>query len=222
MATEVKVNELRQEAKEAIIAINKAEAFRIAEQASSELSAFDLVGLIEEGFRAGIIVVGDKFGKGDMFLPELVAAAEAMKGSLEIMESKLRESKIVRQPVGRIVLATVKSDLHDIGKTMVASLLTASGFEVIDLGVDVDTADIIDAAENREADIIGLSALLTTTIEGQKEVIESLQEKGRRKRFKIIIGGAASSRSWAEEIGADAYGADAQEAVGIAKELLRV
>jgi methanogenic corrinoid protein MtbC1 len=183
MATEVKVNELRQKAKEAIIAINKAEAFRIAEQASSELSASDLVDLIEEGFRAGIVVVGDKFGRGDLFLPELVAAAEAMKGSLEIMESKLRESKIAHQPVGRIVLATVKSDLHDIGKTMVASLLTASGFEVIDLGVDADTSDIIDAAENREADIIGLSALLTTTIEGQKEVIESLQEKGRRKRF---------------------------------------
>jgi methylmalonyl-CoA mutase cobalamin-binding domain/chain len=189
MAAEAKVKKLREKAKEAIITINKAEAFRIAEQASSELSASDLVDLIEEGFRAGIVVVGDKFGRGDLFLPELVAAAEAMKGSLEIMESKLRESKIVRQPVGRIVLATVKSDLHDIGKTMVASLLTASGFEVIDLGVDVDTSDIIDAAENREADIIGLSALLTTTIEGQKEVIKSLQEKGSRKRFKIIIVG---------------------------------
>ena len=132
MAAEVKVDELRIKAKEAIITINKAEAFRIAEQASSELSGSDLVDLIEEGFRAGIVVVGDKFGRGDMFLPELVASAEAMKGAIEIMEPKLRESKIARQPAGRIVLATVKSDLHDIGKTMVASLLTASGFEVID------------------------------------------------------------------------------------------
>jgi corrinoid protein of di/trimethylamine methyltransferase len=222
MATEAKVYELREKAKEAILTINKAEAFRIAEQASSELSASDLVDLIEKGFRAGIVVVGDKFGRGDMFLPELVAAAEAMKGSLEIMESKLRESKIARQPVGRIVLATVKSDLHDIGKTMVASLLTARGFEVIDLGVDVDPLDIIDTAEKSEADIIGLSALLTTTIEGQKDVIESLKEKGRREKFKIMIGGAASSRLWAEEIGADAYGADAQEAVSIAEDLVNL
>ena len=222
MATKANVCGLQERAKEAIITLNKAEAFKIAEQASSEMSASDLVALIEKGYRAGMVVVGDKFGTGEMFLPELVAAAEAMKSSLEIMQPKLREGKIAQEPVGRIVLATVKSDLHDIGKTMVASLLTARGFEVIDLGVDVDPLDIIDTAEESEAHIIGLSALLTTTIEGQKDVIESLKEKGRRENFKIMIGGAASSRLWAEEIGADAYGADAQEAVSIAEDLLNL
>ena len=220
MVTEDNERGLQEKAKAAIITLNKAEALKIAEQASSEMSASDLVTLIEEGYRAGMVVVGDKFGRGEMFLPELVAAAEAVKSSLEIMQPKIREGKITQEPVGRIVLATVKNDLHDIGKTMVASLLTARGFEVIDLGVDVDASDIIDTAEKSGADIIGLSALLTTTIEGQKDVIESLKEKGRREEFKIMIGGAASSRLWAEEIGADAYGADAQEAVGIAESLL--
>jgi corrinoid protein of di/trimethylamine methyltransferase len=222
MATKANDCGFHERAKEAIITLNKVDAFKIAEQASSEMSASDLVALIEEGYRAGMVVVGDKFGRGEMFLPELVAAAEAMKSSLEIMQPKLREGKITQEPVGRIVLATVKSDLHDIGKTMVASLLTARGFEVIDLGVDVDPLDIIDTAEKSEADIIGLSALLTTTIEGQKDVIESLKEKGRREKFKIMIGGAASSRLWAEEIGADAYGADAQEAVSIAEDLVNL
>ncbi len=211
---------LQQKAKTAIITLNKAAAIQIAEQASSEMSATELVDLIENGFKAGIMVVGNRFGRGDMFLPELVAAAETMKSSLAILEPKLRENQVTQEPLGKIVIATVKGDLHDIGKTMVSSLLMANGFEVIDLGIDVATANIIAAAKRNAADMICLSALLTTTIIAQREVIDALREMGHREDFKVMIGGAASSKNWAEEIGADAYGADAQEAVEIAVDLL--
>ena len=215
------VTDAQKKAKEAIIALNRAAAIQIAEQASSEMSASELVDLIELGYKAGIMVVGDRFGKGDMFLPELVAAAETMKSSLAILEPKLRENQVARVPLGKIVIATVKDDLHDIGKTMVSSLLMANGFEVIDLGIDVATSIIIDAARENKADMICLSALLTTTIMAQKEVVDALKEMGLRDDFKVVIGGAASSKKWAEEIGADAYGADAQEATEIAIDLLK-
>ena len=221
MATEAQEQGLQQKAKEAIITLNKAAAIQIAEQAASELGAAELVDLIEGGFKAGIMVVGDRFGKGDMFLPELVAAAETMKSSLAILEPKLRENQVTQKPLGKIVIATVKGDLHDIGKTMVSSLLMANGFEVIDLGIDVATLNIIEAARGNEADMICLSALLTTTIFAQKEVVDALQEMGHKEDFKVMIGGAASSKNWAEGIGADAYGADAQEAVEIAIDLLK-
>ena len=220
MVMDVKEQGLQQKAKEAILTLNKAAAIQIAEQASFELSAAELLDLIEGGYKAGIMVVGDRFGKGDMFLPELVAAAEIMKSSLAILEPKLRENQVSREPVGKIVIATVKGDLHDIGKTMVSSLLLANGFEVIDLGIDVATPNIIEAAREHQADMICLSALLTTTIIAQKEVVDALKEMGHREDFKVMIGGAASSRNWAKEIGADAYGADAQEATEIAIDLL--
>jgi trimethylamine corrinoid protein len=213
-------HDLQQNAKEAIITLNRTAAIQIAEQAASEMDASELVDLIESGFKAGIMVVGDRFGKGDMFLPELVAAAETMKTSLAILEPKLREKDVAQEPQGRIIIATVKGDLHDIGKTMVSSLLMANGFEVIDLGIDVATPDIIAAARKHQADMICLSALLTTTILAQKEVIDALLEMGHREDFKVMIGGAASSKNWAAEIGADAYGADAQEATEIAVDLL--
>ena len=214
------LQDLQKKAKEAIITLNQATAIQIAEQASFEMSAAELVGLIEGGFKAGIMVVGDRFGKGDMFLPELVAAAETMKNALAILEPKLRENQVAQEPLGKIVIATVKGDLHDIGKTMVSSLLMANGFEVFDLGIDVAAPIIIEAARKHEANMICLSALLTTTILAQKEVIDALQEMGYRDDFKVMIGGAASSESWAQEIGADAYGADAQEATEIAIDLL--
>jgi trimethylamine corrinoid protein len=221
MAAEVQEQGLQQKAKEAIITLDKAAAIQIAEQASSEMGASELVDLIEGGFKAGIMVVGDRFGKGDMFLPELVAAAEIMKSSLAILEPKLRENQVAQKPEGRIVIATVKGDLHDIGKTMVSSLLMANGFEVIDLGIDVAAPNIIDAARKNQADMICLSALLTTTVIAQKEVVDALKEMGHREDFKVMIGGAAASQNWAEEIGADAYGADAQEATEIAIDLLK-
>ena len=220
MTTQAQEQDLQQKAKEAIVSLNRTAAIQIAEQAASEMDASELVDLIENGYKAGIMVVGDRFGRGDMFLPELVAAAETMKSSLAILEPKLRENNVTQEPRGKIIIATVKGDLHDIGKTMVSSLLMANGFEVIDLGIDVATPDIIAAAKQNQADMICLSALLTTTILAQKEVIDALQEMGSRDDFKVMIGGAASSKNWAQEIGADAYGADAQEATEIAVDLL--
>lgn len=221
MVTDAQEQGLQQKAKEAIITLNKAAAIQIAEQASSKMDASKLIYLIENGYKAGIMVVGDRFGKGDMFLPELIAAAEIMKSSLAILEPKLHENQVAQEPLGKIVIATVKGDLHDIGKTMVSSLLMANGFEVIDLGIDVAAQNIIDAARKHQARMICLSALLTTTIMAQKEVVDALSEMGYREDFKVMIGGAASSKNWAAEIGADAYGADAQEAVEIAVDLLK-
>jgi len=213
--------ELQKKAREVILALDKEETCRLAEGAVSQLSGSDLVELIEKGFSAGLSILGDKFGKGEIFLPELVAAAEAMKEGLKIIEPKLRDSKVNRESLGKIVLASVEGDLHDIGKSIVGSLLTARGFEVIDLGVDVPTAEIVGSAREVGANIIGLSALLTTTLIAQKNLIDLLKEKGLRKKHKVMIGGAAASRDWAKTIGADAFGADANEAVRLAMEFVQ-
>jgi len=215
------IRELAAEAGQAIIALDKMKAILVAEEAVSGLAPADLLVLIEEGYRAGITVVGERFGRKEVFLPELVVAADILKSSFEIVEKVLRASNMAKKPLGRVVLATVKGDLHDIGKTMVSSLLTAKGFEVIDLGIDVAAEIIIGTALDARADIIALSALLTTTIGAQQEVVQNLEEAGFRNKFKVMIGGAASSKEWARTIGADAYGADAAEAVEIAVDLMR-
>jgi len=220
MAMQEGTLELIEKARSAIIALNKREVITLAEKAAATLTGTDLLNVIEEGFTAGIKVVGDRFGSGEMFLPELVAAAESMRKALEIIEPKLRESKVSRKSAGKVVLATVKGDLHDIGKSMVKSLLTANGFEVTDLGTDVPAEIIIQSAEEVGADIIGVSALLTTTIIEQKNLIGMLDDKGFRGDFKVMVGGAAASRGWAKEIGADGFGADASDAVKLALELL--
>lgn len=156
MATQSNQQEFKEKAKEAILALDKVEVVRLAERAVSELNVSDLIGLIEEGFNTGLSIIGDRFGRREMFLPELIAAAEAMKEALKIIELKLRESKVNRGSLGKIVLATVKGDIHDIGKTIVGSMLTARGFDVIDLGTDVPADEIISSAEGEGAHIIGV------------------------------------------------------------------
>ncbi|MEM3581703.1 MAG: corrinoid protein, partial [Candidatus Bathyarchaeia archaeon] len=162
----------------------------------------DLLRAIEEGLAKGIREVGEKFANGEAFLPELVMAAETMKKALEVLEPELRRAKKERKALGKVLLGTVAGDIHSIGKTIVGSMLTANGFEVYDIGEDVPAEKFVEKVKELKPDVVGLSALLTTTLPEQRTVIEALKREGLRDKVKVIIGGAPASREWAEEIGA--------------------
>jgi len=164
-------------------------------------------------------MVGKLYEEGEYFIPELMLAAEAFKASFNIIKEKF--PKVGTRSKGRIVIGTVKGDIHELGKTLVATMLEASGFEVIDLGVDVPPEKFIEAAEKHKADIVGLSALMTTTMIEQKRVIEEFIRHGIRSKYKIIVGGAPVTEEWAREIGADGYAENAYQAVKLVERLLR-
>jgi corrinoid protein of di/trimethylamine methyltransferase len=168
----------------------------------------------------GVNEVGDQFSRGDMFLPELVAAGEAMKAAVAVLEPEMAKTGAAREIEGKVVVGTVQGDIHDIGKTLVGTMLSASGFEVYDLGVDVPIMKFVETARQVGADIIGLSALITTTMGKQRDVIEALDDMGMRAQVKVMVGGAPVTHSWAEEIGADGYSEDAVGAVSLAKRLV--
>jgi corrinoid protein of di/trimethylamine methyltransferase len=182
----------------------------------------DPLDAINQGFVNGVNYVGQQFGCGEMFLPDLVLAGEAMKAAVAVLEPEMQKRGSQRQMLGRVVLGTVKGDIHEIGKTLVATMLSASGFQVYDLGVDVPFEKFAQKAREVSADIVGVSALLTTTMTGQKSVIEALEDVGLRPRVKVMVGGAPVTRSWAAEIGADGYSEDAIGAVAEAKRLMGV
>jgi corrinoid protein of di/trimethylamine methyltransferase len=166
--------------------------------------------LITEGLTVGLDQVGEKFEEGEYYLPDMMLAAEAMSGAIDYLEPHLREERAQsKEQAGRIVIGTVKGDLHSIGKDIVIMMMKAAGLEVFDLGVDVSSEKFIKAIEDNDADILGISALMTTTIGEQKKVIDLLTEKGLRSGVKVIVGGAPLSEEWAQKIGADAYAADA-------------
>jgi len=175
---------------------------------------------INQGFVPGMTTVGEQFGCGQAFVPDLMMAAEAMKKGLAVLEPALRASGVERQVLGRAVLGTVKGDIHEIGKSLVALMLSTGGFEVHDLGVDVPFEKFAAKAAEVEADLVGVSALLTTTMPGQGKVIQALEAAGLRPRVKVMVGGAPVSRSWAEQIGADGYSEDALGALQVAKDLM--
>ena len=175
---------------------------------------------ITKGFVVGVNYIGDQFGAGEAFLPELVMAGEAMKAAVAVLEPELLKLGEAREMMGRVVLATVEGDIHEIGKTLVGTMLSASGFEVTDLGVDQPADKIIGKALEIDAQIIGMSALLTTTMVRQREVIEELDKEGLRPRIKVMVGGAPITRDWAAKIKADGYSEDAVGAVKLAKELV--
>jgi corrinoid protein of di/trimethylamine methyltransferase len=175
---------------------------------------------IENGFTPGINEVGENFENGDMFLPELVAAAEAMKAALAILEPVLVEKQAKRTILGRVVIGTMLHDIHDIGKDMVASMLTAAGFEVFNLGVNVPSQTFVEKVKELKPQILGLSALLTTTMPEQELVIKALQAQGLRQGVKVMVGGAPVNQGWSDSIGADGFAENAIEAVKLAKELV--
>ncbi|MGP8175845.1 MAG: corrinoid protein [Terracidiphilus sp.] len=175
---------------------------------------------INQGFVPGLNYIGEQFNHGEAFLPDLVMAGEAMTAAVAALEPEMQKRGLQREILGKVVLGTVKGDIHEIGKTLVSTLMTASGFQVFDLGVDVPIERFAEKARELQADIVGVSALLTTTMQGQKSVVESLDRHGLRPRVKVIVGGAPVTHAWAEKIGADGYGEDAMAAVAIARSLL--
>lgn len=164
--------------------------------------------------------IGDLFSSGELWLPDLIGAAEASQAGLAVIEEKIVESGEEPERVGNVVIGTVFGDIHNIGKTMVAALLTASGFGVIDLGTNVPAEKFIEAVKENEPDILAMSALLTTTSVEQGKVIEALEEAGLRDKVKVMVGGGAITAEFAKQIGADGYGATAPEAAGLAMSLL--
>ena len=190
-----------------------------AELAQKALDAgIDPLEAITNGFMLGVNEVGDSFACGNAFLPELVMAGEAMKAAIAILEPSMKAAGTARQILGKVVLGTVEGDIHEIGKSLVGTMLTSSGFEVYDLGVDVSSSDFLAKAEEVGADIIGLSALLTTTMVKQKEVIDEVTRRGLK--VKVMVGGAPVTREWVHKIEADGYSEDAIGAVNVAKELM--
>ncbi len=175
---------------------------------------------ISKGFVVGVNTVGEAFGRGDAFLPELVMAGEAMKAAVATLDPELKRRGSQRQILGKVVIATVEGDIHEIGKSLVATMLGASGFEVHDLGVDAPGDKLIGKALEVNADILAMSALLTTTMVKQREVIEELEKEGLRKRLKVMVGGAPVTRDWVASIGADGFSEDAIGAVSLAKKLM--
>lgn len=174
--------------------------------------------VLQQGLIKGMGVVGERFKNNQCYVPEVLIAARAMKAGMEVLRPLLAEAHI--EPVGTIVTGTVKGDLHDIGKNLVGMMLEGAGFEVIDLGVDVSPQQFIDAAEQHHAQLIGMSALLTTTMTGMKTTIDAIKASGLNDRVRVLIGGAPVTQAYADEIGADGYARDAASGVDKAKELL--
>lgn len=179
--------------------------------ANAEAEGVDLVELLSNGYSAGMKELGDLFGMGEIFLPELIFATEVMKTVSAEIEGKMDTSAV--QKNGTLIIGTVEGDVHDIGKGIVASLVKTNGVEVIDLGREVPAKNFADAAIEHNADFVGSSALLTTTMTVQKDVEDALKEAGIRDKVKTMVGGAPVTNRWAEKIGADAYCEDASDTV---------
>jgi trimethylamine corrinoid protein len=207
---------LEQNYKKAILSGN----ISLAEKLASEAISQNLdTNMVVDAFSEAIREAGDLFEDGEFFLPELMRSAEAMKAAMSILTPTFSDSKESRS-VGTVVIGTIEGDIHDIGKTLVASMLSAEGFDVHDLGADVPVSTFIDKAIEIDAQIICISALLTTTMVGQKKLIDNLKERNLRDRFKVLIGGAPVSKQWVDEIGADGTAENAIGAVKLARKLI--
>jgi len=176
---------------------------------------------IENGLVKGAREVGEKYSEGALFLPDLIMGGEAFKAGLEVLEPELSKRKVEMKTIGTVVLGTVAGDIHCLGKDIVATLLSAAGFKVYNIGVDVPVEKFIESVKKFKPDILGASALMSTTIPEQQKIIEALRKAGLRDKVKFMIGGAATSERWAKQIGADAWAPTADEAVKKAKEILK-
>ena len=192
-----------------------------AELATKALAAgVDPLAAIDEGYVPGMQHVGEEFRCGEMFLPDMMLAARAMQKGISILEPTMLAQSAQRRVLGRVVIGTAKGDIHEIGKNLVGMMLTASGFEVHDLGVDVAPERFVEKVREVGANVVGISALLTTTMVGQRAVIAALVNAGLRDSVKVVVGGAPVTRAWADEIGADGYGEDAVGAVTVTRALV--
>jgi len=209
--------EIYEKLAQAVLEGEPEEAEELAKQALEQ--GIDPLACINQGLMKGIQEVGDLFSKGEYYLPELIIGADAMKAALDVLEPALVGDQ-KREVVGQVVLGTVEGDLHEIGKTLVGTMLTANGFKVTDIGVDKKPEDFIAAIKETQADIVGASALLTTTMLQQEKLIRALEEAGLRDQVKVMVGGAPVTDQFAEKIGADGYAEDAISAVNLAYRLV--
>lgn len=214
----IRIEELLPLMQKAIIEGNRDEAESLAREAVDR--QMDLSEVVEKGYVLGIQKVGALWEDGEYFLPELITSAECMKAAMNVLKPELERAQITSRSHGKIVIGTVEGDIHDIGKNLVASILSANGFDIIDLGADVKLEKFIEKAEKESADLICLSALLTTTMVGQRKLIEMLKEKNIKGRFKVMVGGAPVNQKWADDIGADGYSENAMTAVQAVKNLV--
>jgi corrinoid protein of di/trimethylamine methyltransferase len=210
--------ELFEAMRTAVIDGDPDEAAALAERALAE--DVDPLLAIDEGYVPGLRRVGEQFSCGEMYLPEMMLAARAMQRAVAVLEPELARRSTQRQVAGRVVIGTVKGDIHEIGKNLVAMMLSADGFEVHDLGVDVAPEAFVTKAREVHADIVAMSALLTTTMTGQRTVVDALADAGLRPGVKVLVGGAPVTRAWADQIGADGFGEDAVGAVKVARSLV--
>jgi len=212
-------NDLLQRMTQSVIDGDPEAAEGLARQSLAE--GMDPLLAIQQGYKLGLDQIGRGFEQGEFFLPDLVLAGKAMQAAVRVLEPEMKSTTPSTGSAGRVLLATVEGDVHTIGKDLVGLMLSLNGFEVLNLGHDIPTATIIESAMAKKPHIVGLSALLTTTTQAQKDVIEALEDVGLRSGVKVLVGGAATSAEWAAQIGADGYGEDASAAVRKAKEVLR-
>jgi len=215
MPSEGIINELV----DAILSFDSDKVYEITKRALDK--KINPVEIVQKGITKGLKIIGERFEKGEFFLMHLVAAGEAIKRVMdELIEPELKRQSTKLESIGKVVIGTVEGDIHDIGKNIVASMLITAGFEVYDLGKDVPPVDFINKAKEVDADIIGASALLSTTMSAQREIIELLRKEGLKESIKVMVGGAPATEDWAKEIGADGYAENAIEAVSVAKKLV--
>jgi trimethylamine corrinoid protein len=202
----------------AVVEGQREEAEKLAKEAVRR--RMDLLEVIEKGYVPGIQKVGELWEKGEYFLPELITSAECMKAAMAVLQPELKKARIDAPSKGKVVIGTVEGDIHDIGKNLVASMLLAYRFDVYDLGADVKLEKFIEKAQETKADFICLSALLTTTMLGQRKLIEMIRDRDLAGKYKVLVGGAPVNEKWAADIGADGYAENALAAVKLASRLM--
>jgi len=212
------MKELLSKMKTAILEGEEDQAVSLAKSALAE--QMDVKTVMDEGFLKGIQEAGRLFAEGEYFLPDLVCSAAAMKSALAVLDEELKRPASGFVSRGKVIMTTVQGDVHDIGKIIVGAMLTANGYEVHDLGVDVPNEEVLAAIDKIKPDVVGLSALLTTTMVEQKNILDALKESGKKNNTKVIIGGAPVTLEWANKIGADGYSDDAISAVTLVNKLL--
>lgn len=208
-------HELLDDLKKAMVALDQEEV--VSKTTMSLAEGLSPLEIIQNGLMPGLSEIGELFENEEIFLPELMKSAKVFQGAMDLLRPKIQEQGGGVEKKGTIVIGTVKGDMHYIGKDIVKLLMETAGFEVHDLGVDVDPFAFIVKADEVNADIIALSALLTTTLVGQKDIIEALEGQGKRNKFKVIVGGGAVTQAWSDEIGADGYAENAYGAIRLAK-----
>jgi 5-methyltetrahydrofolate--homocysteine methyltransferase len=208
--------ELIEHIRQSVIDGNAPETQDLIKQARSASVSAERI--LNEGLIAAMSEVGRLFEQGEYYVPEMLIAARAMKGGLELIRPALAAANV--QAIGKVVVGTVQGDLHDIGKNLLAMMMEGAGFEVVDLGVDVSPQKFVDAVKTQKPDLLGLSALLTTTMPNMKATIEALSAAGVRSTVKVMVGGAPVTAKYASDVGADAYAPDASSAASVAKSLM--